>query len=337
MTMIQTRRRFLNNLALAGAAGLTHKPSLLAAEGSLETTTIRLAKNAGICIAPQYAAEELLCAEGFTDVRYVFTEPGIPQAEAIGHGDVDFSVNFVAPLIIPLDAGIPITVIAGVHVGCFELFGNETIRSVADVRGKKVGVQGLGSGPHVFLAAIAAHVGLDPVKEIHWVTPADPSIKPIQMFADGKIDAFLGFPPEPQELRSRQIGHVIVNSSVDRPWSQYFCCMLAGNREFVRKFPVATKRVLRAILKATDLCVTEPARVAHLIVDGGFTPRYDYALQTFNDVPYDKWREYDAEDTMRFYGLRLHEIGMIKSNPQKIIAENADWRFLNELKRELKA
>jgi NitT/TauT family transport system substrate-binding protein len=195
----------------------------------------------------------------------------------------------------------------------------------------------LGSGPHVFLAAIAAHVGLDPVKEIHWVTPADPSIKPIEMFADGKIDAFLGFPPEPQELRSRQIGHVIVNSSVDRPWSQYFCCMLAGNREFIRKFPVATKRVLRAILKATDLCVAEPARVARLIVDGGFTPRYDYALQTFNDVPYDKWREYDAEDTMRFYGLRLHEIGMIKSNPQKIIAENADWRFLNELKRELKA
>jgi NitT/TauT family transport system substrate-binding protein len=107
MRTAPTRRRFLTTLSLAGAAGLTHKPSLLAAEGSLETTTIRLAKNAGICIAPQYAAEELLRAEGFTDVRYVFTEPGIPQAEAIGHGDVDFSVNFVAPLIIPLDAGIP--------------------------------------------------------------------------------------------------------------------------------------------------------------------------------------------------------------------------------------
>jgi NitT/TauT family transport system substrate-binding protein len=157
------------------------------------------------------------------------------------------------------------------------------------------------------------------------------------MFADGKIDAFLGFPPEPQELRARHIGHVIVNSSVDRPWSEYFCCMLAGNRDFVRSKPVATKRVLRAILKATDLCATEPARVARLIVDGGFTPRYDYALQTFNDVPYDKWREYDAEDTIRFYALRLHEIGMIKTSPQKIITDGTDWRFFNELKRELKA
>ena len=195
----------------------------------------------------------------------------------------------------------------------------------------------IGSSPHVFLAAMAAHVGLDPINDIRWIVSTDPSVKPMTLFAEGKIDAFLGFPPEPQELRARQIGHVIVNSSVDRPWSEYFCCMLAGNREFVRQHPVATKRVLRAILKATDLCVTDPALVARRIVAGGFTPSYDYALQTLNEVPYDKWREFDAEDTIRFYALRLHEIGMIKSNPQKIIAEGTDWRFFNELKRELKA
>ena len=74
-----------------------------------------------------------------------------------------------------------------------------------------------------------------------------------------------------------------------------------------------------------------------LLVDGGFTERYDYALQTLSGLPYDKWREYDAEDTIRFYALRLHETGFIKSSPQKIIAEGTDWRFLNELKRELKA
>ena len=114
-----------------------------------------------------------------------------------------------------------------------------------------VSVQGLGSSPYVFLAAIAAHVGLDPVKDINWVIGADPSVKPIEQFAQGKIDAFLGLPPEPQELRARNIGHVIVNSSVDRPWSQYFCCMLGGNRDFVRNYPAATKRVTRAFLKAS--------------------------------------------------------------------------------------
>jgi NitT/TauT family transport system substrate-binding protein len=198
-----------------------------------------------------------------------------------------------------------------------------------------VGVQALGSVPHTLVTVMAAHVGLDPGKDIHWVI--EPSIKPIELFVDGKIDAFIGFPPEPQHLRDRHIGHEILSTAVDRPWSQYFCCMLAGNREFVRNHPVATKRVLRAILKAADICVTEPARAARRIVDGGFTDRYDYALQTLNELPYDKWREYDAEDTIRFYTLRLRDVGFIKSSPQKIIADGTDWRFLNELKRELKA
>jgi NitT/TauT family transport system substrate-binding protein len=130
---------------------------------------------------------------------------------------------------------------------------------------------------------------------------------------------------------------VIVNTAIDRPWSQYFCCLLGGNPEYVRKHPVTTKRVLRAILKAADLCASDPERAARRLVDGGFTARYDYAVQTLNDNPYDKWREYDAEDTIRFYALRLREVGFIKSSPQKIIAEGTDWRFLNELKRELKA
>jgi NitT/TauT family transport system substrate-binding protein len=113
--------------------------------------------------------------------------------------------------------------------------------------------------------------------------------------------------------------------------------MLIGNREFIRKYPVATKRVVRAILKAADLCATQPEPAARRIVDRGFTPRYDYAVQTLNELPYDKWREYDPEDTIRFYALRLHEAGLIKSSPNKIIADSTDWRFLDELKRELKA
>ena len=196
-------------------------------------------------------------------------------------------------------------------------------------------MQGLGSTPHVFLAVMATYVGLDPLNDINWIT--SPSVRPMQLFAEGKIDAFLGFPPEPQELRDRNIGHVVLNSAVDRPWSQYFCCMLAGNAEFVHRHPIATKRVVRAILKATDLCATEPEGVAQMLVDGRFTERYDYALQALAEVPYDRWREYDPEDTIRFYALRLHEAGMITSTPRKILADGTDWRFLNELKRELKA
>jgi len=334
MQMTQNRRHFLAGLSAAGAAGLLGTGRVIADQGPPETTTIRVTKMPGICIAPQYVAKELLAAEGFTDVRYVEL-PAAIQHSGMARGEIDVSLHFAAPLVIPIDAGEPITVLAGVHPGCFELFASERIGRITDLKGKRVGVQALGSSPHVFLSAIAVYVGLDPTTDIRWVT--DPSVNPVELFAEGKIDAFLGFPPDPQALRDRNIGHVILNSAVDRPWSQYFCCMVAANTEFIRRNPIATKRALRAMLKATDLCFTEPRQVAQRLVEERFTERYDYALQTLNEVPYGVWRDYDAEDTIRFYALRLHEVGMINSTPSKIIAEGTDWRFLDELKRELKA
>jgi NitT/TauT family transport system substrate-binding protein len=113
--------------------------------------------------------------------------------------------------------------------------------------------------------------------------------------------------------------------------------MLAGNGDFIGRNPAATKRALRAMLKATDFCVSDPAVAAQRMVERGFAARYDFALQTLKDVPYNKWRDYDPEDTIRFYALRLREVGMIKSNPNKIIADGTNWRFFNELKRELKS
>ena len=335
MPMMQTRRRFLTGLSVAGAAGLLRAPATLAAEGPLETTSVRLGRSSGICIAPQYVAAELLRAEGFTDIHYLEVSTAV-GSEAVARGQVDFDSHFAAEVITKIDAGKPMAVLAGLHVGCFELFGSEAIRSITDLAGRRVGVDGLGSPSHVFVAAMAAHVGLDPRKDIVWIVTE--SGKRGELFENREIDAFLVFPsPDRDRLRKSGIGHVVVNSAVDRPWSDYFCCMLTGDPEFVSNHPVATKRVLRAILKAADLCASEPARAARQLVDGGFTDRYDYALQRLGELPYDKWREYDAEDTLRFYALRLHDAGMIKSTPNKIIAGNTDWRFLNELKRELKA
>ena len=334
MTMLQTRRRFLATLSLAGAAGLTH-PSLAVAEEPLETTSVRFMRTPSICHAPQFVIEELLRAEGFTAIRYLQGKSNAEINDAVASGKVDFNIHFAPQWVSVIDGGGPVTVLGGVHVGCFELFGNASIRSIADLKGRTVGVAALGSSDHLFVSVMAAHIGLDPAHDIHWVTSQSP--KPAELFADGKIDACLGLPPVPQELRAHNIGHVVVNSSLDRPWSEYFCCMLAGHRDYVQNNPVATKRVLRAILKGADLCASEPELAARRLVDGGFTARYDYALQTMRDVPYDKWREYDPEDTVRYYALRLHDLGFVKSTPQKIIADGTDWRFLKELKHELKA
>ena len=93
--------------------------------------------------------------------------------------------------------------------------------------------------------------------------------------------------------------------------------MIAANRDFVGQRPVATKRAVRAIVKSLNVCALEPERAARLLVEKGYTARYDYALQTMQELPYGKWREYDPEDTVRFYALSLHDIGMIKNEPQQ--------------------
>jgi NitT/TauT family transport system substrate-binding protein len=338
---MQNRRHFLQTgfssaaAGIAGAAALTGVRRSLATEAPPETTSVRLLywKNDVTCIAPLDILDDLLRDEGFTDVRYV-AGTDIP-AEQVGRGDVDFAQGFASASIVSIDAGVPTVMLAGVHPACIERFAHDSIGSVVDLKGRTVGVDDTNSGSsdYVMLNIIAASVGLDPAKDVNWVAFGSDDAR--SLFADNKIDAFMTFPPFAQELRARRTGHVILNTARDRPWSQYFCCMLEGNVDFVRRNPIATKRVVRTILRATDICAAKPDWVAQRLVDRGFTPRYDYARQGLDDVPYNVWREYDAEDAVRFYALRLREIGMIKSSPDKIIAAGTNWQFLTEVRREL--
>jgi NitT/TauT family transport system substrate-binding protein len=330
-----SRRKFLSGLTLAGTAGLLGlHPQPVAAEPPPETTRLRLMRKPSICEAAEYVAEDLLQGEGFTEVHYVKAENFVDSQKALAAGAVDLTMFFSPPFLLYLEAGDPLVMLAGVHVGCFELFGTERVHGIRDLKGKTAAVTGLGGPEHVFLASMAAYVGLDPRKDIRWVV--HPPAEAARLLAEGQIDALLAFPPFAQDLRAQQIGHVVVNSGYDRPWSHYFCCMATGYREFVRKHPVATKRAVRAILKAADLCAREPERVAQFLVDKHYVSRYDAALQSMKEVPYGTWREYDPEDTVRFYALRLHEAGMLKTSPEKLIAQGTDWRFLKELKKELK-
>ena len=327
-----SRRDFVGSLTAATTMGLLGmNPRLVRAEPPPETTRIRIAKVPAICLAPMYVAEELLRGEGFTDVQYV--EMDLPKiASSVAEGSTDLSAETAPDLVMELDRGGAVVVVAGLHVGCYELVGSARVRRIPDLMGKTVAVAD--RGRRAFISSMAVQVGLDPTKDIRWVEKSGEEA--MQLLAEGKVDAYLGFPPEPQEMRAKRIGHVVVNTAKDRPWSQYFCCMAFSNREFVRRNPVATKRALRAILKADGICASAPDRAARSIVSRGFTSSYDYALQTMSDVPFGRWPEYDPADTMRFYALRLHEAKMIKSSPQKILSQGVDWRFLSEVKKELK-
>jgi NitT/TauT family transport system substrate-binding protein len=329
-----SRRQFLANLSAFSAAAFLGLPRTAAAEPPPEIPKIRVVKTPAICLAPEYVAEELLRLEGFTEVEYVEVDPTGVQMLFANRADI---ANCAPPEGLPsLDAGKPLILLAGIHGGCYELFAHEHIRALRDLRGQRVAVSAIGSLEYYFVASMVAYVGMDPRKDIDWVVGKTFDAT-MQLFVDGKSDAYLAFPPQPHELRAKQSGRVVLNTGQDHPWEQYDCCMIAARPEFVRKYPVATKRAVRAILKSADLCANEPERAAQFLVAKGYESRYEVALAVVKSLSYTHWRTHNPEDTLRFYGLRLHEVGMIKTNPNKLIAQGTDWSFLNALKKELKA
>lgn len=334
MRIIQNRRTFLAGATATGAASLIGATTEAWAEAPPETATVRLGRWLGgaYCWGSLYLAGELLRADGMTDVRYVQGDTKVDNTLWLAGGVTDFDFNLPTMHIRSIDAGAPIKILTGVHMGCWELRASDSVNGVADLKGKRVGIWALNDHPHVFLSLIVNYVGLDPRHDIEWVV--GPS--PMQDFIDGKVDAFLADTSAFSKVRSDEIGHTIVSNLVDRPWSEYYCCMVAGRADYVEQYPLATKRVLRAILKAADFCASDPTSAARELVDRGFLPSYDLALTTLQNTAHDKWRAYDAEDSVRFYALRMKEMGMIKSSPQTILADGTDFRFLTELKRELK-
>ena len=327
------RRRDFITLVGGAPVILGLKSESAAAEPPPETTRIRIHEAPITCFAPAYIAEELLKTEGFTDVQYIKTPLNEGPTKALAEGKIDITQNDTAGHLMELDVGAPVVVLGGIHTGCWELFVNDSVRTLRDLKGKSVAAPER-SSRQAFVAGLATFVGLNPSKDITSINHE--SGKSMQLFAEGKIDAFMGFAPEPQEMRAKKIGRVLIDFGKDRPWSQYFCCMAAANRDFTRKYPVATKRALRAMLKATDLCVSQPERAARLMTDRGVADKYEYVLQSVKEIGF-QWRQYESEDTVRFWALRLWEAGIIKSSPNKIIAQGTDWRFFNELKRELKS
>jgi NitT/TauT family transport system substrate-binding protein len=346
-----SRREFLRVAASAGAFGAgvvllgacsddgkgspTSTPGIVV-DPPPETTTIRIAKDALLArLAPLYLAQLFLPEEGFTDVQYIDVPISSGRGlQELAAGEIDIGLFFAQQLTVAADAGEPLVALAGVQSSDFVLFGNDRVQSLRDLKGKRIYIitTDTTDPAYIFWAALLAHVGIDIEHEVELVQG-----DLLKMALEGTIDAWtVNRANATVVFGANKIGHVVLDAMVDPPWSQYFGAMATGNRDFVEKHPAATKRALRAILKATDLCTREPERAARYLVDEGFTPfNYDVTLAGIPGLSYAAWRDFDPEDTMRFYALRLRDAGLIKSTPDELIARATDWHYLEEIKREL--
>jgi NitT/TauT family transport system substrate-binding protein len=339
-----TRRTLLRGAAGLGLTAMA--APLLSACGSdddeletkapPETPTIRIPKVALTSAIATAVAADFLKEEGFTDVQYItLPNPAEIFAKA-ANGELDM-VFLPTSLMIPrIEAGDRIVALAGINAGCFQVVASPAVKSLSDCRGKRLASSARGAPDDLFLELTLRSVGIDMRKENTVSTHSHETAVPALLA--GEIDAMVSYPPLVSRLRTDPGSHLILDANVDRPWSQYIFAMAMVHRDFLTKYPVATKRALRDILKGADVVAKEPERAVQALKAQGFIPDALYAptLSELPQIPYNVWRTHDPADSLRFYALRLKEAGLVKSTPEQIIAQGTDFRFLHDLRRELK-
>jgi NitT/TauT family transport system substrate-binding protein len=342
-----TRRQILRGatgLGLAAATGAllpgcsryeNRREVALPTDAPPETTSISLwSVNNLQCIAAHYMAEPFLREEGFTDVQYPRYAPK-DLREGFTSGKVQMGIGYAAYTISLIETGAPLVMLGGVHVGCWHVVATGDIKSLRDFKGKTVSIISPTFTDGLFMAMTMNDVGLDMNRDVKVVNhlPSENA----QILSSGEVDAVVAFPPITKDLRVKGIGRVVLNSMTDPPWSSYYCCTAVTNRDWMEQHPVAAKRALRAIIKGADVVANDPVRTARFMVERGFSDNFDYTCDILREIPYKNiWRDFDPVDGVRFYALRLKQAGLIKSTPDEILERGADFRYLNELRRELK-
>ena len=304
---------------------------------TLETTTVRIA-NPVQCDPGLFLAKDYLLQDGFTDVQFVdtpFTSRGW-----ITDNKADFACAHSEFAVGAIDVGLPLLVLTGLHSGCLELWVRDGITKVSDLRGKTISVR-VKDISDMFYAWFATYLGWVGMRltDVNFVTAeAGDYFAMIDAFRQGRADAVLAGGAEGPKLKRlpKAPGHVMLETMTEKPWSQYFCCNLVVNRDWARQNPVATRRVTRALLKATDAAAKDPARAARDVVARGSFDNESLVTETMAMCTYN-WRDVDPEETLRFFALRLAEAGLITKTPQQIITQGTEFAYMRQLKTELKS
>jgi NitT/TauT family transport system substrate-binding protein len=337
-------RTLATGAAVAGggalaACALPSGAASIAEPGPPETTAVRIVTPPECCPG-MGLAESYLRDEGFTQISIVPALPFTTRKWLVG-GLADVAPAHPEFIVATIDAGLPLTVLAGLHSSCLELWAVPGIATVGDLRGRRISVRSKDKSDQffVFFAALLGYVGIDPLKDVHFVEAGvDEYARMISAYAEGRADAVLaGGAQGPILRRLNAPGHVIFDTMTAKPWSQYGCCHLVANRDWAHQNPNAAKRVTRAVLRATDEATRDPARAARDYAAAGLGNKDASLVTAAMAMTKYNWRDADPEETVRFFGLRLLAAKVIESTPQQLIAAGLDLAYAKQLRGELKS
>jgi NitT/TauT family transport system substrate-binding protein len=222
------------------------------------------------CEAPIFSAVEngFFKEEGL-DVEMVKCE-WANYKDVLALGGFDITHHLVMYFLKPIEQGLDVKFTGGIHRGCLRVQAsvNGKINAITDLRGKTIGVPGMGTPPFIFANRVLGARGIDPSKEINWrVFPAGE----LGLALDkGEIDAIADSEPIGSLLIAEGKVKNIADQAKDAPYKDEYCCAVIVNGKFLRANPKAAAAATRALLKGAKWVEANPAAAARLSVEKGY-------------------------------------------------------------------
>jgi NitT/TauT family transport system substrate-binding protein len=274
---------------LLTVAGCGNSQNGVATPAPNSAKKIKVGYSGSACEAFIYAAYEkgFFQAEGL-DVELVKVDFETLK-EALATGKIQASDGMPMKWMKPFEQGVDATFTAGIHTGCFQLLvpKNSDIKSPANLKGKTIGVTGMGDAPMIFSMRVLFHEGLDPQKDVQWR-----SYPPTELdgaLARGEVDAIALNDPLAQMIVESGKAVKLVNTASDAPFKDEYCCMVTIAGSFIKEDPAGAAAVTRALMKGAKWVSENPDEAAKLAVDKKYVPGspelISRLLKSYNYIP----------------------------------------------------
>ncbi len=219
------------------------------------------------CEAAMFVAQEkgFYDEEGI-DVEFVKTDwDGL--RDGLGLGRFDANYTLIMYVLKPIEQGLDVRITGGIHTGCLRVHAGESsgIETVADLRGKRIGIPTMGSPPFLFASRALAGAGMDPRKDVEWVVVA-PDVSGLAL-KNGTIDAIADSEPIGSILTAQNKVRVVADQAADAPYKDEYCCAVVVNGGFAKRDPTTAAKVTRALMKGARWVAENPTAAANLSVE----------------------------------------------------------------------
>lgn len=268
MNPLISRKEFLLSVPLASLLLAGCKKNVRPAEKTADgLTKVRVGFIGITCEAPIFSAIEM----GF------FKEEGIqPETvkcewsqykDVLALGGYDITHHLIMYFLKPIEQGLDVKFTAGIHKGCLRVQApvKGNIHTVADLRGKRIGVPGMGTPPFIFANRVIGAHGIDARREIEWrVYPAGELGLAMEK---GEIDACANSEPIGSLLLAQGIVRNVADQAKDAPYKDEYCCAVIGNGRWLEVNQEAGAAATRALLKGAKWVNENPRAAARLSVE----------------------------------------------------------------------